>query len=72
MAVKKTTDCPHLAAMARPSDAEELVWLRNQGIQLVVTLTESPIRRDWINDDSPLDFYVPHIRDFISRAFVLM
>ena len=41
---------PLLAAMGEPLEFEEFTWLRDQGIQLVVTLTEQPPRRDWIND----------------------
>lgn len=50
---------PNLAAMARPSDKNELVWLRSQGIQLVISLTESPLRRDWVNDAGLMAVHVP-------------
>ena len=43
-------DEPLLAAMAEPMDAEEFAWLRSQGIQLIVSLTEHPPHRDWINN----------------------
>jgi atypical dual specificity phosphatase len=52
-------DKPLLAAMARPGSADELVWLRQQGIELLVSLTEDPPRRDWINDAGLFLVHVP-------------
>jgi atypical dual specificity phosphatase len=52
-------DKPHLAAMARPSDADDLVWLRKQGIELLISLTEDRPRRDWVNDAGLLVMHVP-------------
>ena len=43
-------DEPLVAAMARPADADELLWLREQGIELVISLSEDPLRRDWLSD----------------------
>lgn len=48
-----------LAALARPGSLEELHWLRQQGIQVVISLTEDPIRRDWANEAGLLVFHVP-------------
>jgi atypical dual specificity phosphatase len=48
-----------LAAMGRPDDPAELAWLREQGIDLVITLTEDPIRRDWLSDAGLLSLHVP-------------
>lgn len=50
---------PHLAAMARPSDLADFQWLREQGIQLVLSLTEDPPRRDWINEAGLFGMHVP-------------
>jgi atypical dual specificity phosphatase len=50
---------PLLAAMARPSSLEELHWLRRQGIELLVSLTEDPLRRDWLDEAGLLAFNVP-------------
>lgn len=47
--------------MARPESPEELAWLRRQGIELLLSLTEDPPRRDWLNDASLLLFHVPVI-----------
>ena len=41
---------PLLAALARPGDAADLAWLRRHGIQVLLSLTEEPMRRDWVND----------------------
>ena len=43
-------DKPLLAAMARPDDVGELNWLRAQGIEVLLSLTEDPPRRDWVNE----------------------
>jgi atypical dual specificity phosphatase len=50
---------PLLAALARPDAAEELTWLRRQGIDVLVSLTEDPPRRDWINEAGLLLVHVP-------------
>src|SRR5438093_13700811 len=50
---------PLLAALPRPSALEELEWLRAQGIELLVSLTEDPLRRDWVNDAGLLVLHVP-------------
>jgi atypical dual specificity phosphatase len=50
---------PHLAAMAKPASLEELHWLRRQGIELLVSLTEEPLRRDWLEEAGMLAFRVP-------------
>lgn len=50
---------PLLAAMARPSSLEELEWVRRQGIEVLVSLTEDPLRRDWLDDAGLLAFHVP-------------
>jgi atypical dual specificity phosphatase len=47
--------------MARPSDIDDLLWLRNQSIQLLVSLTEDRLRRDWVNESGLLVFHVPMI-----------
>jgi atypical dual specificity phosphatase len=50
---------PFLAAMARPQDLEELQWLRKQGIEVLLSLTEDPPRRDWVNDAGLMVVHVP-------------
>src|SRR5215470_16694981 len=50
---------PLLAALSKPSSLEELEWLRAQGIELLVSLTEDPLRRDWVNEAGLLVLHVP-------------
>src|SRR5262249_53571034 len=50
---------PLLAALACPTDREEFAWLRQHGIELILSLTEDPPRRDWVNDAGLLVFHVP-------------
>jgi atypical dual specificity phosphatase len=52
-------DRPHLAASARPDGPEELAWLRQQGIQLLLSLSEDRLRRDWIDEAGLLALHVP-------------
>ena len=50
---------PLLAAMTRPEALEDLVWLRKQGIELLLSLTEDPPRRDWVNSAGLLLVHEP-------------
>jgi atypical dual specificity phosphatase len=50
---------PLLAALARPNDAEDLLWLRRQGIDLLISLTEDRPRRDWIDNAGLFSLHVP-------------
>jgi atypical dual specificity phosphatase len=52
-------DKPLLAALARPSSAEDCAWLRAQGIEVLVSLTEERPRRDWVEDAGLLVFHEP-------------
>ena len=52
-------DKPLLAAMARPDSPDELEWLRRNGIEVLVSLTEEPLRRDWVDDAGLLVVNVP-------------
>jgi atypical dual specificity phosphatase len=52
---------PLFAAMARPQGAEDLIWLRRQGIEVLLSLTEDPPRRDWVNDAGLFLVHVPVI-----------
>jgi atypical dual specificity phosphatase len=54
-------DRPHLAACARPADPAEFAWLRKQGIQLLLTLSEDRPRRDWVDAAGLLVMHVPII-----------
>jgi atypical dual specificity phosphatase len=48
-----------LAAMGEPYGQDELKWLRDQGIELLITLTEEPLRRDWLFETGLLGLHVP-------------
>jgi atypical dual specificity phosphatase len=50
---------PLLAALARPSSPEDFAWLRAQGIELLLSLTEDRPRRDWAEDAGLLVFHEP-------------
>jgi atypical dual specificity phosphatase len=50
---------PVLAASARPEAPDELSWLREQSIQLIVTLSEDPLPRLWVNDAGLFAMHVP-------------
>jgi atypical dual specificity phosphatase len=52
-------DKPLLAAMAHPRELDEFVWLREQGIQLLISLCETPPRRDYANEAGLLILHVP-------------
>jgi atypical dual specificity phosphatase len=52
-------DRPHLAGMAQPASPDALHWLREHGIQLLITLSEEPLRRDWVNDAGLFAMHVP-------------
>lgn len=52
-------DKPLLAAMARPSGPEDLAWLREQGIEVLLSLTEERPRREWSDESGLLVHHVP-------------
>lgn len=52
-------DKPRLAAMAEPGSLDEYQWLREQGIQFIVCLAESPPRRAWINEAGLFSLHIP-------------
>ena len=59
-------DPPHVAALATP-DADDLVWLRDNGVQVVVTLTEHPLPRQWVNDAGLMAVHIP-VTDFTAPS----
>lgn len=52
-------DQPHLAALAFPDGADDLHWLRRNGIEVLVTLTETPAPRHWVNEAGIMAVHVP-------------
>lgn len=54
-------DRPRLAGLAYPESAADLGWLRQNGIDVLVSLTEEPPPRRWVNDAGLLLVHVPVI-----------
>ena len=52
-------DPPHLAALALPESKDDLEWLRRHGVEVLISLTEDPLRRDWVNDTGILVVHEP-------------
>jgi atypical dual specificity phosphatase len=50
---------PLLGGMARPDSREDLDWLRENGIELIVSLSEEPLRREWVNEAGLLSIHIP-------------
>ncbi len=74
-------DQPHLAAMAMPDSVADLAWLRRHRIEVLVSLTEEPLPRHWVNDagllvvhvpvpdmEPPTDRQLDHLLDTIRKA----
>ena len=51
-------DKPRLAALALP-DADDLLWLRRNGIDMVITLTEDPLPRRYVNEAGMMAIHIP-------------
>jgi atypical dual specificity phosphatase len=52
-------DEPLLAASAEPGAPEQLAWLRSEGVDILVTLTEDPLPRTWIDSAGLMCVHVP-------------
>ncbi len=52
---------PQLAALARPSSLEDMQWLRQQGVEVLISLTEDPLPRHWVNEAGLLGVHVPMV-----------
>lgn len=52
-------DEPLLAASAEPAGPEQLAWLRGQGVDILVTLTEEPLPRTWVDGAGLMSVHVP-------------
>jgi atypical dual specificity phosphatase len=50
---------PKLAGLAYPGSLEDLDWLRGQRLDVLISLAEDPLRRDWVRDSGLLVFHVP-------------
>jgi atypical dual specificity phosphatase len=54
---------PLLAASAMPDGPEELAWLRDQGIDILLSLSEDPPPRRWIDEAGLMLVHIP-VADF--------
>lgn len=74
-------DKPHLAALAVPESAADLAWLRRNGVEVLVSLTETPVPRGWANEaglmvvnvpvpdmEPPTDRQLDHLLDTVRKA----
>lgn len=52
-------DEPLLAACAWPEGAEQLAWLRGEGVDILITLTEEELPRSWIDAAGLMGVHVP-------------
>jgi atypical dual specificity phosphatase len=52
-------DEPRLAALGWPEGEEDLAWLKSQGIEVLVSLTEEPPPRREVNDAGLMLYHVP-------------
>lgn len=52
-------DEPLLSACAEPAGAEQLAWLREQGVDILITLTEEPLPRTWVDAAGLMSVHVP-------------
>ncbi len=50
---------PYVAGLARPTAVEELHWLRREGIEVIISLTEEPLARHWVNEAGLLLMHTP-------------
>ncbi|MCX7666698.1 MAG: dual specificity protein phosphatase family protein [Gemmataceae bacterium] len=50
---------PLLAACAAPETPEELVWLRQNRIDILITLTENSLPRKWIDHAGLMSVHIP-------------
>jgi atypical dual specificity phosphatase len=58
-------DKPLLAALSMPESPDDLAWLRRHGIDVLLSLSEEPPPRKWVNDAGLMAIHVP-IVDFTA------
>ena len=52
-----------IAGLAAPSSLDDLVWLRQNGIEFLLTLTERPLPKRWIDEAGLMAVHIP-VPDF--------
>ena len=50
---------PHLAGLAQPDGPADLAWLRRNGIDVLISLTEDPPPRRDVNDAGLMTVHIP-------------
>jgi atypical dual specificity phosphatase len=45
--------------MSQPADSEEYAWLREQGVQLLISLCEDAPQRSWLNEAGLFSMHIP-------------
>lgn len=50
---------PLFAALAYPDSSDDVAWLRRHGIEVLISLTETPAPRQWVNDAGIMLVHVP-------------
>jgi atypical dual specificity phosphatase len=48
-----------IAGLAAPSSLDDLVWLRQNGIEFLITLTEQPLPKRWIDEAGLMAVHIP-------------
>ncbi len=51
-----------LAGSGLPGSLDEIDWLIKQGIKTIVTIRETPLPKEWINND--VDYFHVHVEDY--------
>jgi atypical dual specificity phosphatase len=67
--------------MAHPGSVDDLKWLRRHGVDVLISLTEDPLPRQWVNEaglmvvnvpvpdmEPPSDRQLDHLLDVIRKA----
>jgi atypical dual specificity phosphatase len=52
-----------IAGLAAPSSLDDLIWLRQNGIEFLLTLTEQPLPKRWIDEAGLMAVHIP-VPDF--------
>ncbi len=48
-----------MAASARPSHRNSIRWLRMEGVEAILTLTEDPVARYWLEEEKMISLHIP-------------
>lgn len=48
-----------VAASARPSHRNSIRWLRIEGVEAILTLTEDPVPRYWLEEEKMISRHIP-------------